>query len=130
MTGASSRSGSPAGTRCAFRSTISRATTPATRPLLPSCTARTSASCCATSTTPTVRVDDIAGICNEAGNVVGLMPHPERASDPLLGSTDGQALFGRCWQPRSRQRHRPQQRRSGLQGPGRARQAGAPSVSS
>ena len=31
----------------------------------------------------------IAGICNERGNVVGLMPHPERASDPLLGPTDG-----------------------------------------
>ena len=31
----------------------------------------------------------IAGICNEAGNVVGLMPHPERASEADLGSTDG-----------------------------------------
>ena len=31
----------------------------------------------------------IAGICNERRNVVGLMPHPERASDPLLGPTDG-----------------------------------------
>ena len=29
------------------------------------------------------------GVCNEAGNVVGLMPHPEHAVDPLLGSTDG-----------------------------------------
>ena len=33
--------------------------------------------------------DAIAGIINAAGNVFGLMPHPERASDPLLGSTDG-----------------------------------------
>lgn len=31
----------------------------------------------------------IAGISNERGNVVGMMPHPERASDPLLGNTDG-----------------------------------------
>lgn len=37
--------------------------------------------------------DNIAGICNEAGNVFGLMPHPERACDPLLGSTDGRLIF-------------------------------------
>jgi phosphoribosylformylglycinamidine synthase len=43
---------------------------------------------------PNGSIDDIAGICNEAGNVVGLMPHPERASLPLLGSTDGRVLFG------------------------------------
>jgi len=42
---------------------------------------------------PNGSIDDIAGICNEAGNVVGLMPHPERASDPLLGSTDGAVLL-------------------------------------
>ncbi len=36
---------------------------------------------------------NIAGIRNEAGNVFGLMPHPERACDPLLGSTDGKLLF-------------------------------------
>lgn len=36
---------------------------------------------------------DIAGICNEDRNVVGLMPHPERASDPLLGSSDGVVLL-------------------------------------
>lgn len=42
---------------------------------------------------PNGSVDDIAGICNGAGNVVGLMPHPERACDPLLGSTDGRALL-------------------------------------
>jgi len=36
---------------------------------------------------------NIAGIRNEAGNVFGLMPHPERACDPLLGSTDGQVIF-------------------------------------
>ena len=36
---------------------------------------------------------DIAGICNEAGNVFGMMPHPERAIDPLHGGTDGLDLF-------------------------------------
>ena len=36
---------------------------------------------------------DIAGVCNEAGNVVGLMPHPEHAVDPLTGSADGLKLF-------------------------------------
>jgi phosphoribosylformylglycinamidine synthase len=35
----------------------------------------------------------IAGIVNEQGNVLGMMPHPERAVDPLLGSADGRALF-------------------------------------
>jgi phosphoribosylformylglycinamidine synthase subunit PurQ / glutaminase len=35
----------------------------------------------------------IAGVSNEAGNVVGLMPHPERASDPVLGSADGRVLL-------------------------------------
>jgi len=42
---------------------------------------------------PNGSVAAIAGVCNEAGNVVGLMPHPERASDPLLGSTDGLVLL-------------------------------------
>ena len=42
---------------------------------------------------PNGSVDDIAGIANEAGNVVGLMPHPERASDALLGSEDGLVLL-------------------------------------
>ncbi|HEX2699807.1 MAG TPA: phosphoribosylformylglycinamidine synthase subunit PurQ [Acidimicrobiales bacterium] len=42
---------------------------------------------------PNGSTDEIAGICNEAGNVVGLMPHPERASDPLLGSEDGLVLL-------------------------------------
>jgi phosphoribosylformylglycinamidine synthase I len=36
---------------------------------------------------------DIAGVANEAGNVVGLMPHPEHAVDPLTGSDDGLRLF-------------------------------------
>lgn len=42
---------------------------------------------------PNGSVADIAGIVNAAGNVVGLMPHPERASDALVGSTDGRALL-------------------------------------
>jgi phosphoribosylformylglycinamidine synthase len=37
--------------------------------------------------------DDIAGICNEEGNVFGLMPHPEHAVDALTGSTDGLKIF-------------------------------------
>jgi phosphoribosylformylglycinamidine synthase len=42
---------------------------------------------------PNGSLDDIAGICNEAGNVVGLMPHPERACEAMLGSTDGARLL-------------------------------------
>jgi len=38
-------------------------------------------------------VNNIAGICNRQGNVLGMMPHPERASDPMLGGTDGLKLF-------------------------------------
>jgi phosphoribosylformylglycinamidine synthase len=44
---------------------------------------------------PNGSLDDIAGITNKAGNVVGLMPHPERAYTTLLGSDDGAALL-RC----------------------------------
>ena len=42
---------------------------------------------------PTGSSAAIAGTCNAAGNVVGLMPHPERACETLLGSADGRALF-------------------------------------
>jgi phosphoribosylformylglycinamidine synthase len=42
---------------------------------------------------PNGALRDIAGIVNEAGNVMGLMPHPERASEKLLGSADGLRLF-------------------------------------
>jgi phosphoribosylformylglycinamidine synthase I len=42
---------------------------------------------------PNGSLDDIAGISNDAGNVVGLMPHPERASHALLGSADGVSLL-------------------------------------
>jgi phosphoribosylformylglycinamidine synthase len=43
-------------------------------------------------------VRDIAGVTNELGNVLGLMPHPEHAVDPLTGSTDGLAVFERVSQ--------------------------------
>ncbi len=42
---------------------------------------------------PNGSVDNIAGICNETRNVYGLMPHPERASEKVLGSEDGQLIF-------------------------------------
>jgi phosphoribosylformylglycinamidine synthase subunit PurQ / glutaminase len=43
---------------------------------------------------PNGSVGNIAGVTNPDGNIAGLMPHPEHAVDPLLGSTDGVALFG------------------------------------
>jgi phosphoribosylformylglycinamidine synthase len=42
---------------------------------------------------PNGSMRSIAGIVNEGGNVLGMMPHPERAVDPLLGSTDGLGIF-------------------------------------
>jgi len=42
---------------------------------------------------PNGSMESIAGITNEAGNVMGLMPHPERCSEPELGSVDGRLLF-------------------------------------
>ena len=36
---------------------------------------------------------DIAGILNRERNVLGMMPHPERAADPLMGSTDGMVIL-------------------------------------
>jgi phosphoribosylformylglycinamidine synthase subunit PurQ / glutaminase len=42
---------------------------------------------------PNGSANNIAGILNDAGNVLGMMPHPERAVEPILGSTDGLALF-------------------------------------
>ncbi|MDP8978611.1 MAG: phosphoribosylformylglycinamidine synthase subunit PurQ [Actinomycetota bacterium] len=43
---------------------------------------------------PNGSVADVAGVTNAAGNVAGLMPHPEHAVDPLLGSTDGRRVLG------------------------------------
>ena len=42
---------------------------------------------------PNGSLGDIAGILNRERNVMGMMPHPERASDPLMGSTDGLTIF-------------------------------------
>ncbi len=42
---------------------------------------------------PNGSLNNIAGICNKKGNVFGLMPHPERASEAILGSTDGLKMF-------------------------------------
>lgn len=42
---------------------------------------------------PNGSIENIAGITNETGNVLGMMPHPERAVDPLLGGADGLKLF-------------------------------------
>ena len=46
-----------------------------------------------TGANPNGAVRNIAGIRNEKGNVVGMMPHPERATSPLLGNTDGRRVF-------------------------------------
>jgi phosphoribosylformylglycinamidine synthase len=43
---------------------------------------------------PNGSIADVAAVCNERGNVMGLMPHPEHAVDPLLGSTDGALILG------------------------------------
>ena len=42
---------------------------------------------------PNGSVDDVAGVVNDRGNVMGLMPHPEHAVDPLLGSGDGAMIL-------------------------------------
>jgi len=42
---------------------------------------------------PNGSLNNIAGIINQQGNVLGMMPHPERASDPAIGITDGRAMF-------------------------------------
>jgi phosphoribosylformylglycinamidine synthase subunit PurQ / glutaminase len=44
-------------------------------------------------TNPNGSLNNIAGIVNKQGNVLGMMPHPERASDPILNATDGRGLF-------------------------------------
>jgi phosphoribosylformylglycinamidine synthase I len=42
---------------------------------------------------PNGSIENIAGVCNAGRNVFGMMPHPERASDPILGNEDGLVLF-------------------------------------
>jgi len=46
-----------------------------------------------TEANPNGSLDNIAGICNEGRNVLGMMPHPDRSSEALLGSSDGFAIF-------------------------------------
>jgi phosphoribosylformylglycinamidine synthase len=46
-----------------------------------------------TEANPNGSIDNIAGICNEGRNVLGMMPHPDRSSDPLLGMNDGFRIF-------------------------------------
>jgi phosphoribosylformylglycinamidine synthase subunit PurQ / glutaminase len=48
---------------------------------------------CTAGSNPNGSVDNIAGICNKTGNIAGLMPHPERAGEKILGSDDGLAVF-------------------------------------
>ncbi len=55
---------------------------------------------------PNGALADIAGVCNPRGNVVGLMPHPEHAVDPLLGPTGGRAVFESLLAGRLRPRSR------------------------
>ncbi len=45
------------------------------------------------SANPNGSLENIAGICNKTRNVFGMMPHPERAANPLLGNTDGKDFF-------------------------------------
>lgn len=47
----------------------------------------------ANGTNPNGSINDIAGVLNEKGNVLGMMPHPENLIDPLQGGTDGRTLF-------------------------------------
>jgi phosphoribosylformylglycinamidine synthase len=56
---------------------------------------------------PNGSVDDIAGVCNEEGNVVGLMPHPERACDAMTESTDGVGLLESLVSAATRHSHVP-----------------------
>jgi phosphoribosylformylglycinamidine synthase subunit PurQ / glutaminase len=52
---------------------------------------------------PNGSANHIAGICNAAGTVVGIMPHPERIAEGVLGPPDGLGFFGSlaAWQPRA-----------------------------
>lgn len=46
---------------------------------------------------PNGSANNIAGICNEKRNVIGMMPHPERACNPLLGNEDGKVIFDKLF---------------------------------
>lgn len=49
---------------------------------------------------PNGSTNNIAAICNEAGNVIGMMPHPERACNRRLGNTDGLKVFNNMFHPK------------------------------
>jgi phosphoribosylformylglycinamidine synthase len=56
---------------------------------------------------PNGSLQAIAGICNEKGNVLGMMPHPDRCAEEVLGNADGQRLFTsilHTWQQTRRNR--------------------------
>jgi phosphoribosylformylglycinamidine synthase len=55
---------------------------------------------------PNGSLNSIAGICNAARNVAGLMPHPERASEVILGCEDGRLIFESLFRAFDRQDHR------------------------
>ena len=61
---------------------------------------------------PNGAVGDVAAVTNEAGNVMGLMPHPEHAVDPLLGSGDGALILASLLDAVREQRQRPSRSRS------------------
>ncbi len=42
---------------------------------------------------PNGAINNIAGICNREGNILGIMPHPERCSESVLGNEDGRLIF-------------------------------------
>jgi len=50
-------------------------------------------------TNPNGSLNNIAGIMNSEGNVMGMMPHPERCCDPLLGGVDGELIFRSLLRP-------------------------------
>ena len=76
------------------RSSTARAAGTRTSACSPSSPTSTRSSCATTDENPNGSVGDVAGVCNAEGNVLGLMPHPEHAVDPLLGSGDGALLLG------------------------------------
>ena len=65
---------------------------------------------------PNGSMDAIAGLCNAAGNVLGLMPHPERAAEPLLGSDDGRRLFESMIHAQTQRAAQPRATRSAIAG--------------
>ena len=78
---------------CEFRWRMAKAAISPTNTRSTCSEARRSRGCCGISIIPNGSLRDIAGICNERRNVMGMMPHPERAADVLMGSTDGRVIL-------------------------------------